>query len=845
VDVAALVARAARLHESGVAASDDGRPATAVRRLRAGLDLVDPLVPNGDPALLAVRGRLLISLAWAESERGRVRLGFRVLDQAEPDLPAEQRPVLLAQRALLLKRAGRNDLAMREYDEAVRLLAARANPVELIRALNNRSIAYLDAGDVRSARADLRRCVQLATERELTLYAAVARLNVACLDVLAGNLPAALGGFAAARTDYERLAPGRLAVLAVEQARALLAAGLLDEADRELADAMDRAVRQRLSHVHADALQVRAEAALLAGRPADAARWAGEARARFVERRNARRAALAALLQLRAVAATGEVPPDAVARRGRTLAARLTRLGLAEDARVAGLVAARALLRSGRTVPAERLVTRFGPPGRLDRLDTRLLWRLTRAELAGARGSTAEGARHLVAGMAALHRHRTRFGSLDLQTGAAVHGQDLARAGLATALVGGRPGEIYRWAERARAQALLLPPVSPPADPVAAAALEELRQACYVLRDAELAGRRTGTLRGRIARLRRTVREHSWAAPGQRYPTGPSVAPLGSVRAALGDAALVTYLADGPNLHALVVTGASAALVSVGDRAAAEEAVLRLRADLDAWAGRALPDRLAAAVAAATRRDAGTLATLVLGPLLDRLGDRPLVVVPTGILATVPWSTLPACVGRPVTVAPSATAWLASRSRLEAGNGEGPTVLVAGPGNARGPAEITAIGALRPHAIVLSGRHATPAATLGALSGASVAHLAAHGHHHAQNPLFSALDLAGSPLLGYDLQQVAHPPPMVVLSSCDLGLADVRPGDETLGMATALLAAGSSTVIASVARVADETAMTVMTRYHRGLVAGQPPALALATATATDLTAGFICLGSG
>jgi hypothetical protein len=41
---------------------------------------------------------------------------------------------------------------------------------------------------------------------------------------------------------------------------------------------------------------------------------------------------------------------------------------------------------------------------------------------------------------------------------------------------------------------------------------------------------------------------------------------------------------------------------------------------------------------------------------------------------------------------------------------------------------------------------------------------------------------------------------MVVLSSCDLGLADVRPGDETFGMVTALLTAGAGTVVASVAR---------------------------------------------
>jgi CHAT domain len=62
---------------------------------------------------------------------------------------------------------------------------------------------------------------------------------------------------------------------------------------------------------------------------------------------------------------------------------------------------------------------------------------------------------------------------------------------------------------------------------------------------------------------------------------------------------------------------------------------------------------------------------------------------------------------------------------------------------------------------------------------------------------------------------------MVVLSSCDLGLTDVRPGDETFGMVTALLTAGAGTVVASVARVADDTAMATMAGYHQAAAAGR------------------------
>jgi hypothetical protein len=853
--LAGRATRAARLHAAGLASNENSRPGLAIRQLQAGLRLVDGGTVAADPALAEIRGRLLVSLAWAEAERGRVKRGFHLLDEAEPLVSAAERPVLLAQRALLLERTGRNDLALEQYDEAVALLNEQSHPLDLVKALNNRSMVHKEAGRIRLARADLQRCLQIAARHRLTLVAAICRTNIGSLDVLAGDLPSALRAFSVARLEYQALAPGRLPALAVERARALVAAGLFVEADQELAAAADQAAQQRLGYTYAEAVQVRAEAALLAGQSQAAATWARQARSRFLARDNARRAALASLLLLRAghaaaddAAAGDDVAQSdtAIAARARGLAARLTRLGLPEDARVAGLLAARALVATGRTSAAERIAAHHGPPGRADRLDTRLLWRLTRAELATAAGRPAEASRHLVAGMAALHRQRTQLGCLDLQTGAAVHGRDLARAGLATALASGSTAAVYRWSERARAQALLLPPVRPPDDPAAAAALEELRQVRHVLREAELAGRPAAGLRSRAETLQRTVRELAWSAPGGARATGPKLAPLAAVRASLADAALVAYLQDGAALWALVVGEQSATLVRMGSYVAAEQAVLRLRADLDTQAGRAMPRRLADALAAATRADARMLAAAVLDPLLTVVGDRDLVVVPTGILVTVPWSVLPACAGRPVTVAPSATSWLAAQRRLRAQPPHrGATLLVAGPRNERGEAEVREIAALRPQATVLVGAAATPAATLGALAGVTVAHLAAHGRHQAENALFSALELAGGPLMGYDLQRVGTTPPMVVLSSCDLGLTDVRPGDETFGMATALLTAGSATVVASVARVADDAAMDVMTAYHQAVAAGRAPATALAGAAPADPVAGFVCFGGG
>jgi CHAT domain-containing protein len=96
--------------------------------------------------------------------------------------------------------------------------------------------------------------------------------------------------------------------------------------------------------------------------------------------------------------------------------------------------------------------------------------------------------------------------------------------------------------------------------------------------------------------------------------------------------------------------------------------------------------------------------------------------------------------------------------------------------------------------------------------------------------------------MGYDLQRLDAAPAVVVLAACDVGLADVRPGDETIGMTAALLAAGTSTVIAGVGRVADQATITVMTGLHRALRAGRTPAAALAEVAGGTA---FVCFGAG
>lgn len=407
---------------------------------------------------------------------------------------------------------------------------------------------------------------------------------------------------------------------------------------------------------------------------------------------------------------------------------------------------------------------------------------------------------------------------------------------------------MFAWLERSRAQAFRARPVLPPADPRAAEVLAELRQLSYLIRNAELNGFRDPAAITRRAGLQREIRERSWLASGLGEAT--EQASLAEISAALSESGqvLVSILARDGRLLALVLRQGSVRLTGLGDLEAATEAARRLNADLDTLAGRRLPARLEAVIRESIRHQTQVLTAEIVAPLRSFIGDDGVVLVPAGALASIPWSLLPDLRGRPVTVCPSASAWLAARRRGQAaaaGSRAGPPLLVAGPDLLHAAAEVGAIAKLYPGCRPLVAEQATVGATLQALDGASLAHLAAHGHHERENVLFSSLDLADGPLMAYDVQQLVAAPRHVILSSCDVGRAVVRPGDEILGLTAALLYVGTATVISSVARVADTAATGMMTAYHRLLASGARPAEALAEAALTEPLSPFVCFGSG
>jgi CHAT domain-containing protein len=207
----------------------------------------------------------------------------------------------------------------------------------------------------------------------------------------------------------------------------------------------------------------------------------------------------------------------------------------------------------------------------------------------------------------------------------------------------------------------------------------------------------------------------------------------------------------------------------------------------------------------------------LLGSSLDHVGDAKVVVSGTSALQGVPWGLVPGLADRPVTSTPSARLWL--RARQSSPDADRRVMLV-GPGLASGGAEVPAVAAQDPSAEVLDGANATVEASLAALDGAALAHVAAHGHFREDSPLFSSLVMADGPLLVHDLQRLERPPHRVVLSACESGELAPVGAQELLGLSAALLSMGTAGIVSSLGEVDDAATVEVMVALHAALREG-------------------------
>lgn len=848
------LARADELHRRAVDENAAGHAASGASLVRRGLEVLgvpETPDPSACPAdRCRTISRLYATLAKSLVEVRGVDPALAAMDRslawADCLADAELTAFLVSQRGLIHFRGGRFEAAEADFDRAVSMMEAGPSPgTDLVRVLLNRGALQVERGDVPRARGDLDRALALAREIGFRQAERIVLHNLGCLEFTAGDLPRALQLM---HDGMEMDGSTQQGVAHLDRSRVLLAAGLPEEADEALEQAAALFRRDRCWQDLGEADLTRAEVALLAGRVADARALAARARDRFRRHGNDRWRRAANLMLLLADQADGR-PPARLLPPALRLAGEFGEAGFALQRRTTLLLAAELSLTLDRGEQAGELLTGAGPTTARDPISVRLHTRLVEAEAHGHRGEVRAARRALARGVEDLASYQAQFGGIDMQTSSAVHGRRLAERDLGLALGSGQPSALLAAVERSRAVTGRIRSVTPPPDDHTAELLARLRMAADA--DAAVTGIRapaSSAARREIAHLQAELRSRSWLNRGSRAwrpPVGVS-----ELRAAATDADvdLVTITEVADELWSVTITAdGRMRRARLSDAGTVRDRQHRLATDLDVLADASLPTALQAMVTASLRSSAAELAELLAPAFGEPSGGRGVVISPPGQLLALPWPLLPGLAHRPVTVTPSLSGWHRARSALTAGAGSRESVIaVAGPKLRRAASEATAVArtwSARADAQDLAGAGAGE--LLDAMASCRIAHVAAHGVHHSENPMFSSLSLAGGPLFAYELDRGGGVPEHVVLSACEAGRSTARAGDESLGLTSVLLQVGTACVVAGVSRVDDDLAADIMERYHAELVRGADSAEALClVADQVATPSPFVCFGA-
>jgi len=200
-----------------------------------------------------------------------------------------------------------------------------------------------------------------------------------------------------------------------------------------------------------------------------------------------------------------------------------------------------------------------------------------------------------------------------------------------------------------------------------------------------------------------------------------------------------------------------------------------------------------------------------------------LLILPEGSLLSVPWQAVvlngsPRLESTDITLSPSLRHFTAAS--VHRGSGAGLRLHVgARSGLSHVEAEVAAVTADFPLAEV----HVfDPSRRADWMTGepASVWHYTGHATLRADNPFYSALELADGPLFAADLHLHPGRPRLVTLAACRTGPHSRLPGDEATGFVQALLEMGAGSVVASHWAVADVSTASWMAEFYRQFLGG-------------------------
>lgn len=472
-------------------------------------------------------------------------------------------------------------------------------------------------------------------------------------------------------------------------------------------------------------------------------------------------------------------------------------------------------------------------------------------ELAWREGDTAQARQHVEAALRGLEQTQALLPGDGFRTAFAADADALHERLVQLALAEGQPpAEVLHAIERGRARALALAMAEAGAaevdDPAALAALTALNWVRQRRRDALAGGdsEAMSALAGEEAQREHELLESRRRAQLLRAAARPASGAQPAFTAAGAQAALgcgqavVAFHARGERWLACVVTPRGTQAIAL-DGAGVDARLRSLRLQLDALrfgSTQQLRGEHGAQRLQRTRAHLQALYAALWAPLAGALqGASRVVVVPHGPLHYLPFAALH-----------DGQAWLVERHALSQSPGvawavealaapsTAPRRALAlgfgGEGLAHVEAEARAVAACFDDARLLLGASATQAALREAAAGADVLHLACHAHFRADNPMFSALELADGPLALHATPSLGLQAQLVTLSACETGVSRLAPGNEAIGLVRGFLLAGVRAVLASAWAVDDAATAELMGEFYRRLRGGEAAAVALAGA---------------
>ena len=426
-----------------------------------------------------------------------------------------------------------------------------------------------------------------------------------------------------------------------------------------------------------------------------------------------------------------------------------------------------------------------------------------------------------------LDRLRVTLGATKLRLLVARQGHDTVTLAVGIALAESDPDLLFTWLERSRASTLTLERMAH--TPAIDGARVALRKVAQALADDPGNADLVAEVPIREADLANVTR----AAGGTKHVANELVT-LVDVVPRLDGRTLGMFFEHGTRLSALVADAAGRRIVQYGELSPISASVRHVAAGLRRIARDAGSPKGIDAAGVLVRHHVERLRAALLDPL-GSVGR--LLIVPSPSNEVVPWVLLAAV---PVEVTPSVQTWL--RPQLPV---NGTRVVVAGPGLTRAEEEVTAVAETLDASVVRTGQD-----LLASLDNSAVLHVSTHATPRYDNPMFSFISMDDGPVRIYDFESVGSSPRLVVLAACDAAASSSRAGSDVMGLGTAFLGLGSTSVVAPLFVVSDEMTTAVMAGFYEALVAGLDTAQALARVVATAksarerFTAGsFICLG--